>query len=178
MHILDDFINDRCIYSAGYFYNAIGYVSSSILSIYRNREFHLHKIKLETIIIKIRKILDYNNNLESEIIDYFDRNEPYYHYILSKNIITIEYLIFGYLLELIDHKRFLGGDFEILHDKIANRYGISKIEHDSIFNHQGVFLKDKFYYYNRIINPYRNNNDIPKIIKLLNELHIELNNQI
>lgn len=170
MIIIDTFLKIKSVKKAIYFLTALKYTYY---------EVHAFKNLLETegycdvLRCAINDIEDEINRSESnirDVLDFFDKEEPYFFYLYEYADDDLHLLILAYLMRKFDFTEIFTIPLESIPQFCDDKYKIVTMDDTCRINHQGVFLRNRFYYYNPIIMGRRDAKEPPPLLNLMASL--------
>ncbi|MDQ1005439.1 hypothetical protein QFZ28_006017 [Neobacillus niacini] len=127
---------------------------------------------------EMRQTMHQKGIAREDLMKYLEDIEPYLAYLLQETQIYTELVILSLLnKKLLDLQEIFSIPLESLPDTADPKYGIVLLDDKSSANHQGVFYKDKFYYYNPLYRAARDAKTPPNLIQLLTE-QMKLKNSV
>lgn len=125
----------------------------------------------------IKQTLDKHQGGLDEIINYFNKQEPYHYHLYKENVADISTIILCYLIRYFDFKDIFSIPLEVIPESADNRYKLTNIDDESEFNHEGIMCNNLFYYYSPLLLDRINGDEPPLLLKELFKLN-EDNNKL
>lgn len=110
-----------------------------------------------------------------ELSKYLWDREPHLAFLLEETEKPIELIILSFLHKELSIQEIFTVPLESLPDTADPKYGIVLLDEKISANHQGIFYKDKFYYYSPLYGTKRNAKTPPQLVQLLTEQMVNNN---
>lgn len=174
--LLENLKQEVVIKKAIYFMHSIGIAYYEVPKRENFLNANGYKDTINPALEEIRKSMQQKGIAREELKKYLWNIEPYLAFLLDETAIPTELIILSFLDKDFDLQEIFSVPLESLPDT-ADKYGIVLLDDKSSANHQGVFYRDIFYYYNPFYGARRDAKTPPYLIQLLTD-QMKLHNSV
>lgn len=159
-----------------YFMMVNGIKDIHIISVIENKKNKIIQKKINRGVEIINDQIENDDKLSKCVKKYMSKINVYYKDLLSRGKVSEALIILFCLKISFNIKEVIGGEVEMIPENADKKYKIVELQKKTTFNHEGVNVNNKFYYFSPIFfNEKRCSNSIKStgLLKLLSDQHLK-----